>query len=152
MFTTYRTAEIFLHDGQEAAATQLWSFVEQEITYPWFYLQVIRQHQSDAFRTMLMLPHAQDLQRVIREQSSFQWVEQVQLVTPPYVNGRSNWIMEPLEELSLLRHRESGGRDFLYRVSSGEGYTMHGPKSLDFFEVVEILFSSEDLRFVSRSE
>lgn len=144
MFTTYRKAEMLLGDNQEGSATQLWGFVEQEVIYPWFYVQIMRQQRDDVFQSMLMLPHAQDLKRVICEQSRVQWVDQVQLLTPPHINGGSSWVMEPLEELSLLRHRDSGERDFLYRVSSGQRYTMHGPKSLDFFDVIETLFSAEE--------
>lgn len=62
MFTTYRSAEIHL-DTAKGTTAQLWSYVEQEISWPWFYLQIARRHGRQAYRSMLMLNHAHDLKR-----------------------------------------------------------------------------------------
>jgi hypothetical protein len=115
MFTTYPRAEITFetpdatnsHEGQ-----RVWSFVEQELLLPWFYLQVVRRVGRENYASMLMMYHVHELKQFIDAQSNRVWVEQVQLVTPPHMNGQSIWLMEPLNRYG------SPGRIALYRLSS----------------------------------
>jgi len=128
MFTTYRSAEIHL-DTAKGTTAQLWSYVEQEISWPWFYLQIARRHGRQAYRSMLMLNHAHDLKKIIDDQSNLAWVEEVQLVTPAHVNGHSTWLMEPLKEICIVRDGPAGDPGYLYKVADGVSYSMHHRKT-----------------------
>ncbi|AYW41105.1 hypothetical protein ACIGKL_16340 [Pseudomonas sp. NPDC077186] len=142
MFTTYRSAEIHL-DTAKGATTQLWSYVEQEISWPWFYLQIARRHGRQAYRSMLMLHHAHDLKKIIDDQSNLAWAEEVQLVTPAHVNGHSTWLMEPLKEICIVRDGPTGDPGYLYKVANGVSYSMHHRRNLEALIVTDVIFSAE---------
>ncbi|AYK23495.1 MULTISPECIES: hypothetical protein [Pseudomonadaceae] len=142
MFTTYRSAEIHL-DTAKGTTAQLWSYVEQEISWPWFYLQIARRHGRQAYRSMLMLNHAHDLKKIIDDQSNLAWVEEVQLVTPAHVNGHSTWLMEPLKEICIVRDGPAGDPGYLYKVADGVSYSMHHRKNLEALIVTDVIFSAE---------
>ncbi|MCJ0976000.1 hypothetical protein KXR63_15285 [Stutzerimonas chloritidismutans] len=142
MFTTYRSAEIHL-DTAEGTTTQLWSYVEQEISWPWFYLQIVRRHGRQAYRSMLMVNHAHDLKKIIDDQSNLAWAEEVQLVTPAHVNGHSRWLMEPLKEVCVVRDGPSGDPGYLYKVANGVSYSMHHRRNLEALIVTDVIFSAE---------
>ncbi|BGE66909.1 TPA: hypothetical protein MXV65_002437 [Pseudomonas aeruginosa] len=143
MFTTYRRAEIQLDPAEESTTTQLWSYVEQEIIWPWFYLQIVRRHGRQTYRSMLMLHHAHDLKKIIDDQSNLAWVEQVQLVTPAHVNGQPRWLMEPLEEVCIVRDGPAGDPGYLYKVANGVSYSMHHRRNLEALIVTDVIFSAE---------
>lgn len=142
MFTTYRGAEIHLDSDEAPSSTQLWSYVEQEIAWPWFYLQIVRRHGRKAYQSMLMLNHAHELRKIIEDQSNLAWVEQVQFVTPPHLNGQSMWLMEPLEEVCVVRDGPEGDPGYLYKVANGASYSMHPSNHKESLTVVNVIFSA----------
>lgn len=143
MFTTYRGAEIHLDPVAEPTGTQLWSHVEQELAWPWFYLQIVRRHGRKAYRSMLMVHHAHDLRKIVDDQSNLAWVEQVQLVTPPHLNGQPRWLMEPLEEVCVVRDGPDGNPGYLYKVANGVSYSMHCSDNRDSLVETNVVFSAE---------
>ena len=142
MFTTYRGAEIHLDPADERTSTQLWTYVEQEIAWPWFYLQIARRHGRTAYQSTLMLHHAHDLRKIIDGQSNLTWVEQAQLVTPPHMNGQSRWLMEPLDEVCVVRDGPDGDPGYLYKVASGASYSMHPSNHKESLIVINLIFSA----------
>lgn len=92
MFTTYRHAEMTLDSATESSPTQLWKSVEQELMLPWFYLQVARHSKREPYTSMLMIYHAHEVLEILESQSNLAWVEQIQFVTPPHMNGQSRAI------------------------------------------------------------
>ncbi|HFT7996320.1 MULTISPECIES: hypothetical protein [Pseudomonadaceae] len=130
-------------DTAKGTTAQLWSYVEQEISWPWFYLQIARRHGRQAYRSMLMLNHAHDLKKIIDDQSNLAWVEEVQLVTPAHVNGHSTWLMEPLKEICIVRDGPAGDPGYLYKVADGVSYSMHHRKNLEALIVTDVIFSAE---------
>lgn len=146
MFTTHRDAEIGLELPGEAppgTGQQVWSYIEQELMLPWIYLQIVRQIGREENASMLMLYHAQELRQLIDHQSARLWVEQVQFVTPPYMNGQSRWVMEPLKRVSLVEDPVDKARFPVFEVASGTIYSLRGDTRLDLTPV-EVLFSAED--------
>lgn len=93
--------------------------------------------------SVLMLYHAQELRQLIENQSSGLWVEHVQFVTPPYMNGQSQWVMEPLKQVSMVEDPVDKARFPVFEVASGAIYSLRGETRLDL-SPVEILFSAED--------
>ncbi|MFF7109339.1 hypothetical protein [Pseudomonas sichuanensis] len=143
MFTTYREAEVLLPQGQEALNSQVWSFVEHEVFWPWLYVQISRDHSSRAFRSMLMLHHPGDLSRLIDQQPGSVQIEHVLLVSPAHVNGHRDWRMETLTNLSLIRREKNGELDFLYTVEGGGNYTAFDSTPRQGYEVVRRIYSAE---------
>lgn len=151
MFTTHRDAELHLEPNPDHAGTQLWSYVEQEILWPWLYLQVARSVNETIYRSVIMFHHAHDLKRILDQQSYSGWVEQVQLVSPPHINGGKLRLMEPLEEIRVVAKTDSS-ESFYYRVTNGMCYSnelnhnIHGPVVVD-----EILFSAKNHLFYKKN-
>ncbi|WP_426117056.1 hypothetical protein [Pseudomonas sp. DSP3-2-2] len=146
MFTTHREAEIGLElPGEASPATgqQVWRYIEQELMLPWIYLQIVRRNGREENASMLMLYHAHELRQLIDNQSARVWVEQAQFVTPPYMNGQSQWVMEPLKRVSLVEDPVDKARFPVFEVASGAIYSLRGETRLDLTPV-EVLFSAED--------
>ncbi|MDB1111350.1 hypothetical protein [Pseudomonas extremaustralis] len=149
MFTTYPHAEIAF-DPPEApdsqAGQRVWSFVEQELLLPWFYLQVVRRSGREKYASMLMMYHAHELKQFIDAQSNRVWVEQVQLVTPPHMNGQPTWLMEPLTMAGIVMDPWDGSHFFVYQVARGVIYSLRDDADMNL-KPFRILFSDErDLR------
>lgn len=149
MFTTYPRAEITFetpdatnsHEGQ-----RVWSFVEQELLLPWFYLQVVRRAGRENYASMLMMYHVHELKQFIDAQSNRVWVEQVQLVTPPHMNGQSIWLMEPLTMAGIVMDPRDGSHFFVYQVAGGATYSLRDDADANL-KPYRVLFSGErDLR------
>jgi hypothetical protein len=149
MFTTYPRAEITFdpphsldsHEGQ-----RVWSFVEQELLLPWLYLQVVRRSGQENYASMLMMYHAHELRQFIDAQSNRVWVEQVQLVTPPHMNGQSIWLMEPLTMAGVVMDPRDGSHFIVYQVAGGVTYSLRDDADAGLTPF-RILFSDErDLR------
>ncbi|MEE4129128.1 hypothetical protein [Pseudomonas viridiflava] len=149
MFTTYPFAEIAFDMADEPkspAGQRVWSYVEQELLMPWFYIQVVHRVGSADFASMFMMYHAHELRQFIDAQSGSVWVEQVQLVTPPHVNGQSAWLMEPLTMAGIVADPQDGSHFLVYQVLNETIYSLRddADKNLTPFK---ILFSAErDLR------
>lgn len=149
MFTTYPSAEITFEEPDltdPQAAQKVWSFVEQELLLPWFYIQVVRRSGGEDYASMVMLYHAHELKQWIDNQSNRMRVEQVQMVTPPHINGQSTWLMEPLTMAGIAEDPSDFSHFLIYQVESGSIYSLRDNFEVDINPFV-ILFSSErDLR------
>ncbi|OAE12363.1 hypothetical protein AZH11_12905 [Pseudomonas simiae] len=149
MFTTYSRGEIVYDlpgEFPSPAGQRIWSFVEQELLLPWFYLQVVRRSGKESYASMLMMYHVHELKQFIDAQSNCAWVEQVQLVTPPHMNGHLSWLMEPLIEAGLVEDPRDGAHFVVYKVASGSMYSLRNDADVNL-PPLKILFSSgRDLR------
>lgn len=149
MFTTYPDAEITF-DGpnqrDEQHVQRVWSFVEQELILPWFYIQVVRRQKDGDHASMIMLYHPRELSHWINNQSSRMRVEHVQMVTPPYMNGKTTWVMEPIKMIALVEDPGDKSQFLIYQVANGSKYSMK-EKFDAHLKPIEILFEAErDLR------
>jgi hypothetical protein len=147
MFTTYRHAEITIDSTDELQSSQLWSYVEQELVLPWFYVQMARLVNNKPYTNMLMLYHAHELKELVDSQSSLAWLEQVHFVTPPYMNGGVHWLMEPLDTVAIIHSPSDGDPVLTFRVSTGVTYSLRSELGLAELPPFKVLFSaSNDLR------
>lgn len=139
---TFDTPDI----SQSHAGQRVWSFVEQELLLPWFYVQVARKSGLEVYASMLMMYHAHELKQFIDAYSNRVRVEQVHLVTPPHVNGQSIWLMEPLTMVGIAQHSRDGSHFLVYQVESGAVYSL-SDEAEAHQKPSQILFSSErDIR------
>ncbi|UNM22852.1 hypothetical protein K0P33_16055 [Pseudomonas sp. ArH3a] len=95
---------------------------------------------------MLMLYHAHELKQYVDYQSTRTWIEQVQLVTPPHMNGQTRWLMEPLQQVSLVEAPTDGAHFLVFTVTSGSTYSLRDDLDLKL-PAFRVLFCAEtDLR------
>ncbi|RPM29675.1 hypothetical protein [Pseudomonas aeruginosa] len=141
MFITYRHVELCLDPHFEYTPAQLWTAVEQDLQWPWFYVQVARRERRDVVTSTLLLQHSHDLETIIRSQSKHAWVEQVQIVTPGHLNQQARWLMEPLQEVCLMQD-SSGELGLLFKVENGVRYSLHPWRDVESLLLVKVLFSA----------
>lgn len=149
MFTTYLRAEITFDSVDERvlpAEQRVWSYVEQELLLPWFYLQVAYRSGRESQTSMFMMNHIHEVKQFLDAQSNRVWVEQLLFVTPPYMNGKLSWQMEPLEMAGIAEDPKDGSHFVVCRVASGSTYSMRDDVDLTL-PPFRVLFSRErDLR------
>ncbi|EPH5796715.1 hypothetical protein ACS2R3_004244 [Pseudomonas aeruginosa] len=75
MFKTSRNAELLPGLSTAPDGVQFWSYVELEVTWLWFYLQIVEDDGNEAFRSMLMVPSVPLLEQVIAAQTEHAWLE-----------------------------------------------------------------------------
>ncbi len=144
MFTTYRRSEIQLPDlgNPQCGGTQIWPYVEQELIYPWFYLNVVRVGATESDTCMLMIQHARDVVSLVRRETSRMRVEEVQIVTPAHVNGTDRWLMEPVKKISVLESPSLGGPCEAFEVDGGNCYSLSGSGVLENATLIQVIFDA----------
>lgn len=147
MFTTYRSAEITIKGLEQNQRSQLWSCVEQEAIHPWYYLQIGRWGRKAHSSSMMMVHHAHELRDLVDSQSNLTWLEQVQFVCPPHMNGKNFWTMEHLERISVLGFPDSDDYDIEISVTGGNSYYLNGIGRTYSATVNHVLFEAvRDIR------
>lgn len=145
MFTTYRNAEVqFSHlSDQQHVGTQILRYVEQELMYPWFYVQLAQQGATEMEASMLMLQHSKDLAEMVKCKTPSWRLEQVQIVTPAHMNGTGRWLIEPLDKITIHESPSLGGLCECFQVSSGNCYTIAGSGVLKNATLLRVIFDAE---------
>jgi len=142
VFKTNRNAELLPGFSKSPNGVQFWSYVEQEVSWPWFYLQIVEDDGEEAFRSMLMVPTTPLLEQVLAAQTNYVWLEQALLVTPDYMNQKGRWLMEPLLEVSSIRDERGNDLGYQYRVEGDRTYSTSEAPSLDGWPNKHLVFSA----------
>jgi hypothetical protein len=131
VFKTNRNAELLPGLSNGPDGVQFWSFVEQEVAWPWFYLQMVEDDGKEAFRSMLMVPTLPLLEQIVEAKSDHAWIEQAQLVTPAHINKTGRWMMEPLLEVSVIRNEQGQELGYEYVVEGNRTYSISADRLPD---------------------
>lgn len=142
MFKTDRNAELLPELSKGSSGVQFWSFVEQEVNWPWFYLQIVEDEGREAFRSMLMVPTPSLLEQILAAQTRHVWLEQAQLVTPHHVNKRGRWMMEPLQEVYSVQGPQGNDLGYRYMVEGGQMYSTSESEPADSRHTTNLVFSA----------
>lgn len=142
MFTTYQQAAISCGIPSTNRGSWHWSYVEQEVVWPWFYLQIVREHPGESYRSMLMISAVSELKDLLDAQSGHMWLEQAQLVSPDHFNGRGRWVMEPLLEVSVERDGRDGSLGHIFKVEGDRCYSTHPCSGETDFMSTQLIFSA----------
>lgn len=142
MFMTYRHAELLPGGIFGDPQVQHWQFVEQEIHYPWFYVELVRDYGDEKIGSMLMIPTVPVLQRVLEELDDRSWLAQAFLVSPGHLRGEKHWLMEPLTEVSVAEDEEDNQPGYVYRVGGGASYSTHPASGRGNLRTTEVIFSA----------
>lgn len=131
MFKTNRNAELLPGFSHNPNGVQFWSFIEQDMVWPWFYLQMVEEDDKEAFRSMLMVPTPALLEQIVAAVNDHAWLEQAQLVTPAHINKMGRWIMEPLLEVNAVRNEQGQELGYEYLVEGGRTYSISADQRSD---------------------
>jgi hypothetical protein len=142
VFKTNRNAELLPGLSTGPDGVQFWSFVELEMIWPWFYLQIVQDDGEEAFRNMLMVPSVPLLEQVIAAQSDHVWLERALLVTPEHMNKVDRWMMEPLLEVSSIRDARGNELGHQYRVEGDRTYSTSASQRPDSRMITHVIFSA----------
>ncbi len=147
MFKTYSHAELGPSAVFGEAGAHHWQFVELEIHHPWFYVELVRNYGDDIVGSMLMIPTVPALQQMLLELDENSWFSQAHLMSPGYLRGGKNWVMEPLVEVSVAEDDSGAIEGYVYRVEGGGCYSIEHYAGCSNLKVTKIIFSAaRDLR------
>lgn len=147
MFKTYTHAELSSIANLGEHSVHYWQFIELELHCPWFYMELVRDYGDDIVGSMLMIPTVPILQQMLSELDDQSWFAQAHLVSPGHMRGGGNWMMEPLDEVSIAEDASGMIEGYIYKVVSGECYSINHAPLRDNLKVKEIVFSAaRDLR------
>lgn len=120
MFLTRRDAEQ-QPSNMFGADHQSWYFVEQSIHSPWFYVSWVSRLGEATITDTLMIGDIPTLEIFLARAGAESWIDDVQLVSPGWLNGTGTWLMEPLK--SLTEKCVSGTKNYSYVVRQGTSYS-----------------------------
>jgi hypothetical protein len=143
VFKTHSAAELFPEHVFEGARVQHWQYVELEMHFPWFYMELVRDYGDDIVGSMLMVPTVPILQRMLLELDDHSWFAQAYLMSPGYLRGEKSWVMEPLVEVSLAEGDANNLAGYIYKVEGGACYSIQHESTCGGLKTAEIIFSAE---------
>lgn len=147
MFKTYSHAELGPAAVFADAGARRWQFVELDMHHPWFYIELVRDYGDDIVGSMLMIPTVPILQQMLLELDEYSWFAEAHLISPGYLRGGGNWVMEPLIEVSVAEDDTGTIQGYVYRVEGGACYSIQQAEDHDNLKITEVVFSAErDLR------
>ncbi len=99
------------------AGSHRWAYVAQTWSHEWFFVTLESTDEDDNKHCQqLMIPRAHYLLGLASRDTSETRIQQIQLVSPPWLNESGSWLMEPLREIRLI------GRVFCYLLENGNCY------------------------------
>ena len=110
-------------------------------------MELVRDYGDDIVGSMLMIPTVPILQQMLSELDDRSWLAQAHLMSPGHMRGGNDWVMEPLQEVSIAEDASGTEEGYIYKVVGGACYSIHHSTQRDNLKVTEIIFLAErDLR------
>lgn len=110
-------------------------------------MELVRDYGDDIVGSMLMIPTVPILQQMLSELDDRSWLAQAHLMSPGHMRGGKDWVMEPLQEVSIAECDSGAEEGYIYKVVGGACYSIHLSPRQEKLKVTEIIFSAErDLR------
>lgn len=139
VFVTHRNAEQRLCGGFENDH-QSWHFVEQSIHSPWFYVSWVSRLGEGTLVDTLMIGDIPTLEDFLAQSGSESWIDDVQLVSPGWLNGTGKWLMEPLT--SLTENCVLGVKSYRYVVRQSATYSCQAHPVHPVFSKARLVYSA----------
>lgn len=121
-----------------------WRMIELESMHPWYHVTIRLTEGTKRLTKKLMPTDASLLSELLALQSPTFFIDDVQVVTAPSVNGSPSERMEKLISL-VVGHDKNGGCVLLHKVASGAVYNS-AQDSLDARSLTGIRTIYEDTR------
>ncbi|TAL86009.1 MAG: hypothetical protein EPN62_13245 [Candidimonas sp.] len=121
MFYTYDEAEIPM-GGWFEPGSRGWRYIEWIMNIPWFWVTIDLSNGKEISTDALMFYLPGDIANLIKQHANNLKAIDVQMVTPPSVNGTTKWAMEPLAEIVSGIVRETSCPVHVFKCVSGKSY------------------------------
>ncbi|TCT07079.1 hypothetical protein [Paralcaligenes ureilyticus] len=121
MFYTYDNAETPMGAWFEKGSRS-WRFIEWSLNIPWFWVTIVLSDGEASWTDTLMFYLPQDIADLIEQRANNLKAIDVQLVSPPRMNGTTKWSMEPLAEIVSGIALETSRPVHVYKCVNGKSY------------------------------
>lgn len=121
MFFTDRFALATTPDGDDADSA-IWDYIELRSSSPWFLVTVDYESRGLRRTDSAQMASWRQVRDLVWKQWTNLGISEVQLVSPPSVNGSTRWQMEPLSTIEIAVHATTGGWHCIYTTLSGAAY------------------------------
>lgn len=98
-----------------------WAMVERHLALPWYHVVLEEKVDGRAWKRVLMPSDVNMLEEILSQRTNEFVVEDIQVVTPGWMNKTGKWMMEKLSGL-LVGYDSSGARVYLHNMCNGETY------------------------------
>lgn len=122
MFLTHLSAEIPIRALLGREGPQHWNSVEISGACPLFFVEWSEGFGDDTRSRRCLIGSLEEFERVVKEVALRGRIRSTQLLTPPYVNKSTDWLMEPLIEVSEGSAEDDDYLCGIYRVLNGDVY------------------------------
>ena len=125
MFRSHETAVVGT-PNQFGDGYSNWRMVELHLANPWYHVVLKERLDGKMWPRSTMISDVDALEEVLSQQSIDFVVEEIQVVTPAWMNKAGKWSMEGLSGL-LVGYDSTGGRVCLHNIEDEKAYTdTHG--------------------------
>ncbi|WP_460091703.1 hypothetical protein [Pseudomonas sp. S2_E02] len=116
MFETHEQARIenpffVLEEGASR-----WKYISQTANDEWFFVTYEVAGEEGSSQQQFMISKVQFLLDLASRDTSGQFIREVQLVSPPWLNQQGKWLMEPIREIQEVDER------VCYELMDGQVY------------------------------
>ena len=125
MFETIDSAEILYPAALAISGTRVWAATGHAVQVPWFHISIRSGSEDGLVRIVFATTLAQVLQ--LKSDRGQQQALVVKLVSPPFLNGTSEWKMERLDAI----WKAPDSDQCVYVVEGRRHYPEYGEKSFD---------------------
>lgn len=96
--------------------THQWAYISQTANNEWFYVTYETTDDEVVCRQQMMIPIAPYVLALATRDTPEAFIQSIQLVSPPWLNGSESWLMEEIKEIKLI------GTKYVYELSAGRIY------------------------------
>lgn len=116
MFETHEQARVrnplfVLEEG-----ARRWAYISQTANDEWFYVTYEVAGEEGSSQQQFMISKLQYLLDLASRDTPEQFIREVQLVSPPWLNQKGKWLMEPIREVQEADER------VCYELMDGQVY------------------------------
>lgn len=116
MFETHEQARVknpffVLEEG-----ARRWAYISQTSNDEWFYVTYETTGEEGSSQQQFMISKVQFLLDLASRDTPGQFINEVQLVSPPWLNQKGKWLMEPIREIQTVDER------VCYELMDGQVY------------------------------
>jgi hypothetical protein len=116
MFETHEQARVknpffVLEEG-----ARRWAYISQTSNDEWFYVTYETTGEEGSSQQQFMISKVQFLLDLASRDTPGQFINEVQLVSPPWLNQKGKWLMEPIREIQEVDKR------VCYELMDGQVY------------------------------
>jgi hypothetical protein len=123
VFETFPQAEIRVPPGILGLGVKCWHCVLRSTAEPWFHVTYDVLRDGESWAHVMLCDRVEQLTEFCRPSPDGICVQEVQLISPSWLNGTDRWKMERLAELWQCSDRTQVGRANIFVMEDGSRYS-----------------------------